>query len=446
MTQVLAPEALLEGTAVRFGWAIAYRDGRIEQVGPLEQLRAANPSYPVIEVPQRLLVPGLVNAHSHSFQSLVRGLGDDRPFAAWRDVLYRFTPRLGPEEVYTAGLFAFGEMLRYGTTTVCDFFYLHHGDNERAVALAQAAEDLGIRLVLARSMMDWEVAPAAYRETPEQAVANGRALAARFQGHPLVRVIPAPHSPHGASGEMIQAGARLAAELATPWHIHVAEAPYEGEQIRARHGCGLLEWIARLGALDERIRIVHGVWLEEQEIAALGHAGGGLIHCPGSNLFLGDGIAPLRTYLRHDVTVTLGCDSGSANSRLSVFDEMRLAATLQKGLAGSGDALDAEAVLQMATVNGEHVTGLPLGRIVPGALADFCLIRLDDLSMQPRHRIVQNLVYSLHHGAVSDVFVHGQPVVREGRLVRVPEAAIVERVRRLTERWSAELSQVEATA
>uniref|UniRef100_A0A831TFB4 Amidohydrolase n=2 Tax=Thermorudis TaxID=1649508 RepID=A0A831TFB4_9BACT len=445
MMRVLAPEALLDGTTVRFGWAVAYRDGWIEQVGPLEQLRAALPGCVVLEAPQRLLMPGLVNAHSHSFQSLLRGLGDDRPFAAWRDVLYRFTPRLGPEDVYTAGLFAFGEMLRYGTTTVCDFFYLHHGDNERAIALAQAAEDLGIRLVLARSMMDWDVAPAAYRETPEQAVANGRALASRFQGHSLVRVIPAPHSPHGASGEMIQAGARLAAELDTPWHIHVAEAPYEGEQIRRRYGCGPLEWIEQLGALDERIRIVHGVWLEEQEIAALGRAGGGLIHCPGSNLFLGDGIAPLRVYLQHGVTVTLGCDSGSANSRLSMFDEMRLAATLQKGLAGSGDALGAAEVLHMATANGEHVTGLPLGRIAPGMLADFCLIRLDDLSMQPRHRIAHNLVYSLHHGAVTDVYVHGEPVVREGHLVRVAEAAIVERARRLTESWMAELYRAEST-
>jgi len=304
---------------------------------------------------------------------------------------------------------------------------------------------LGIRLVLARSMMDWDVAPAAYRETPEQAVANGRALASRFQGHSLVRVIPAPHSPHGASGEMIQAGARLAAELDTPWHIHVAEAPYEGEQIRRRYGCGPLEWIEQLGALDERIRIVHGVWLEEQEIAALGRAGGGLIHCPGSNLFLGDGIAPLRVYLQHGVTVTLGGASGSGPKRVSTVHEMRLAATLQKGLAGSGDALGAAEVLHMATANGEHVTGLPLGRIAPGMLADFCLIRLDDLSMQPRHRIAHNLVYSSRHGAVTDVYVHGEPVVREGHLVRVAEAAIVERARRLTESWMAELYRAEST-
>jgi 5-methylthioadenosine/S-adenosylhomocysteine deaminase len=214
--------------------------------------------------------------------------------------------------------------------------------------------------VLARTMMDWEVAPPAFRETLEQAVANTRALASQLQGDPLVSVIPAPHSPHGASGEMIQAGARLAAELSTPWHIHVAEAPYEVEQTRQQYGFGPLAWLESLGALDERIRIVHGVWLEEAEIEALARVGGGLIHCPGSNLFLGDGIAPIPAYLRAGVAVSLGCDSGSANSKLSIFNEMRLAATLQHGMAQSSDALTAAQVVHMGTAGGAHASGRPV--------------------------------------------------------------------------------------
>lgn len=433
--RLFLPDALLVDSKVRPGWAVLARDGRIAAVEPAAELEAAHGEAVRELLPGMLLLPGSVNTHSHSFQSLLRGLGDDQPFFEWRTHLYAHMPGLDEEGVYTGALFAFGEMLLRGITTVCDFFYLNHGGNERALTVAKAARDLGIRLVLARTMMDWEVAPSAFRETPEQAVANIRALAAQFQGDPLVSVIPAPHSPHGASGEMVQAGARLADELSTPWHIHVAEAPYEGEQTRQRRGVGPLAWIESLGALDERIRIVHGVWLEDAEIEALARAGGGLIHCPGSNLFLGDGIAPIPKYLHAGVSVSLGCDSGSANNKLSIFNEMRLAATLQHGVAGSSDVLTAAQVFQMGTANGAHAAGRPVGEIRAGCWADLVAVDLADLSLQPQHRLLNNIVYAMEPTAIRHVYVGGEAVVRDGRLVRVPEQDIVMRVRTLTEGW-----------
>ena len=435
--RLFLPEAVLVGTDVRAGWALVAREGRVAAVGPAADLLAAHPGAAREELPGMLLLAGTVNAHSHSFQSLLRGLGDDRPFLQeWRQHLYRLMPTLDAEGVYVGALFAFGEMLLRGVTTVCDFFYLHHGTNERSLAVARAARDLGIRLVLARTMMDVGASPPAFRETPEQAEANGRELAARLQGDPLVSVIPAPHSPHGASGEMIRAGARLAAEWGTPWHIHVAEAPYEGAATREQYGHPPLAWIESLGALDPRIRIVHGVWLEDAEIASLGRAGGGLVHCAGSNLFLGDGIAPLLTYLREGVTVALGCDSGSANNRLSIFADMRLAATLQKGLAGSSDALTAEQVFLMGTANGARAVGQPVGALEVGAHADFVLLDLADLSLLPAHRLLRNIVYALEATAIRHVYVGGQPVVRDGRLIHQSERTIGERVRTLTAGWS----------
>jgi 5-methylthioadenosine/S-adenosylhomocysteine deaminase len=438
--RLFLPDALLLDGGIRPGWALLARDGRIAAVGPADELVAAHPEAAREELAGMLLAPGTVNAHSHSFQSLLRGLGDDQPFPTWRGYLYRFMPRLDAEGVHTGGLFAFGEMLRRGVTTVCDFFYLHHGANERALALARAARDVGIRLVLARSMMDWETAPAAFRETAEQAVANARALAARLQGDRLVSVVPAPHSPHAASAEMVRAGARLAAEWGTPWHVHVAEARYEGEATRASHGLGPLGWIGHVlgGALDERIRIVHGVWLEDDEIAALGAAGGGLIHCPGSNLFLGDGVAPIPSYLRAGVVVSLGCDSGSANNRLSLFGEMRLAATLQKGLAGGAEVLSAEQVLAMGTQAGAHAAGQPVGALAEGRYADLVGLDLGDLSLQPRHNLLRNVVYAMEPTAVRCVYVHGEAVVRDRGLVKQSERTIAERVRALTAGWAEE--------
>lgn len=439
MKMILIPEIVLTDLVPRRAWAIAIDGGKIIAVGPRESLIQEYPDAEIREEPGMLALPGTINAHSHSFQSLMRGLSDDQPFTNWRRILYQFMPQLDEEGVYTAALFAFAEMLRGGITTVCDFFYLHHGGIAHDLAAIQAARDIGIRLVFARTMMDWSVAPSAFRETVDQAVANSQALAAKIQGDPRVTVLPAPHSPHGASGAMIRAGARLAAEWGTPWHIHVAEAPYEGEETRRRYGCGPLAWIASLGALDERIRIVHGVWLEDQEIAALGQVGGGLIHCPGSNLFLGDGIAPLRKYLQAGVTVTLGCDSGAANNRLCLFDEMRLAATLQKGLANDGGALTAADVFQMGTANGEHVTGLRVGRLAPGYFADIVLVNLHDLSLHPSHNLLRNLVYSLNHRAITTVYVHGKVVMRDGQLVQVNERDLASRVAALTTSWEASL-------
>lgn len=434
--RLFLPDALLVDGDLRPGWALLAADGRIAAVGPADELTMQAGTAERVELPGHLLMAGTVNAHSHSFQSLLRGLGDDRPFFEWRRYLYHFMPRLDAEGVYVGALFAFGEMLLRGVTTVCDFFYLHHGAIEHDLAVVRAARDLGIRLVLARTMMDWEAAPSAFRETPEQAVANARALAARLQGDPLASIVPAPHSPHAASGEMIQAGARLAAEWCVPWHVHVAEARYEGEATRARYGAGPLGWIASLGALDERIRIVHGVWLDDEEIALLGRAGGGLIHCAGSNLFLGDGMAPLPKYFDAGVTVALGCDSASANNKLSIFGEMRLAATLQKGLALSSDRLTAEQALRMGTRNGGQAAGQPVGALEVGRFADLVAVDLGDLSLQPAHDLARNVVYAMEPTAIRHVWVHGEPVVRDGRLVLVSERAIVPRVAALTAGWA----------
>src|SRR3954453_14024952 len=176
------------------------------------------------------VVPGTVNAHAHSFQALLRGYGDDLSFMGWRDgVLYPFSERLDREGIRTGALFDFAEMIRHGVTTVVDFFYLHDRGNEDALAVVEAAAEAGLRLVLARSMYDWSGAPKRYLETPDEAVRNGRSLADALRGDRRAFVQPARHSIHGASPEMIRAGASLAEELDTPFHVHVAEGRYERE-------------------------------------------------------------------------------------------------------------------------------------------------------------------------------------------------------------------------
>jgi len=452
MRLITAEQVWVDG-AFRQGWAVEIQGDEITWVGPLAERGAGpaetgrpaaggrptagySPAAAVEDWGRVALVPGTVNAHNHSFQSLLRGIADDRPFFVWRDqALYRFAPRLGPEGVYAGALLAFGEMLGYGVTTVNDFFYIHDGGNENAEAVIQAAQDVGIRLVLTRTMYDWTGAPSSFVETVADAARRTRQLMEKYAGHPSVTVYPAPHSPHAASPEMIQAGWRLAEETGTYFHIHVAEGQYEVEQIRRQYGLKPIEWLESLGVLGPRLVIVHGVWLDEEDIRRLGGAGAGLAYNPASNMFLGDGITKLPEMLAAGVRVALGTDGGCSNNRTSVFDEMRMCALLQKVARLDGSAIDAETVFHLGTAGGGDVLGLPIGRIAPGCKADLVALDLDDISLCPPHNLLKNIVYSMSPTAIRRVMVGGRLVWAGGELLTFPLARIRRLVETVTAGW-----------
>lgn len=425
---VLEPDLLYVGGSLRPGLALSLEGGRIVDVGQATGRGT--------RLSGRALLPGTVNAHNHSFQSLVRGFGDDLRFADWRDQgIYRYSLGLGPADVYVGALFAFGEMLTYGVTTVADFFYLHDQGNDNAHAVIRAARDLGIRLVLARAFYDWPRGPARYRETPEDAARRCVELARSVGGDPLVAVHPAPHSPHAASPAMVEAGAAVSAETGAPLHVHCAEAPYEVEQTKAEHGTTPLRYLDRHGAVTSRTLVVHGCWLDDGEWALLGRAGGKLAYNPSSNMFLGDGITPLRKAIAAGVTVALGTDGGCSNNQVSVFGEMRMAALLQKVAALDSTAMTAAEVFRMGTEGGGEALALPVGRLEAGYRADLVAVDLDHLSMLPPQRAANHLVYALDPRAIREVYVEGRCVYADGDLVGVPRARIAEEVRRVTRDW-----------
>src|SRR5206468_11103554 len=208
------------------GHAVDVEGGRITAVEPAGRLGQGD-----LTLAGRALLPGTVNAHCHTFQSLLRGLGDDLDFMGWRDrVLYPFSERLDRRGIALGAELAFAEMLRHGVTTCVDFFYLQDSGNDNAEAVIEAARAIGIRLVLARTMYDWEGAPKRYRETVADAARRTRELIAAHRDDETTVVQPAPHSPHGASPAMIRAGWEIAETEATRFHIHVAEGRYEGER------------------------------------------------------------------------------------------------------------------------------------------------------------------------------------------------------------------------
>jgi 5-methylthioadenosine/S-adenosylhomocysteine deaminase len=429
----LVPDLVLGADGWQAGHAVEVAGGRIAAVGP-----AGPPRPDDVRLARRALVPGTVNAHCHTFQSLLRGLGDDLDFMGWRDrVLYPFSARLDRDGIALGAAFAFAEMLLAGATTCVDFFYLQDDGNDNAEAVIAAAREVGIRLVLARAMYDWAGAPARYRETVADAARRTRALVERYAADPTVRVQPAPHSPHGASPAMIRAGWEVAEAAGTPFHIHVAEGRYEGERTLREHGATPIRHLDRLGVLGPRMIGVHCVWLDDEEVALMGDRGAGLAYCPGSNMFLGDGITRLPELLRAGVRAGLGTDGGCTNNRLSVFEEMRMASLLQRVRLLDGTALSADTAFALGTRSGAGLLGLEAGVIARGRLADLVALDVGHASLHPPTDLLRSIVYAMSHQAVTDVWVHGRRVVEAGRLTTVEAEALLERVRRLTAGWTA---------
>jgi len=433
----LQPDIVLSGGCWRGDQVIAVNDGRITDVAPVSP--GAGTATDITRLRGKALLPGTVNAHCHSFQSLLRGLGDDLDFMAWRDrVLYPYSTRLDRDGIYLGAAFAFTEMLLHGATTCVDFFYLQDEGNDNAEAVIQAARDVGIRLVLARAMYDWEGAPARYREKPAEAAARTAELIGRYAKDPLVSVQPAPHSPHGASPAMIRAGFEVAQSAGTPFHIHVAEGQYEGARTLKEHGATPIRYLEKLGVLGERMIGVHCIWLDDEEIRLMGERGAGLACCPSSNMILGDGITRITEMREAGVVIGLGTDGGCTNNRLSVFEEMRTAALLQKVRHLDGTRLPAEQAFQMGTLDGGRLLDLETGDIKQGMLADFVAIDLGHPSLHPPINLLKSVVYAMSPQAITDVWVHGRHVVKDQRVATVDQGALMERVTTLTRGWTRE--------
>ena len=433
----LAPDLVLVDGRFESARAVEIADGRIIGIVPFPPPWGdAAFADDLVRLPGRALLPGTVNAHCHTFQSLLRGLGDDMDFMRWRDrVLYPFSTRLDREGIYLGAAFAFAEMLIHGATTCVDFFYLQDAGNDNAEAVIRAARDTGIRLVLARTMYDWEGAPARYRETPADAARRTRELIRAHAGDPVVTVQPAPHSPHGASPAMIRAGWEVAEAERAPFHIHVAEGQYEGQRTLAEHGATPIRYLDKLGVLGPRMIGVHCVWLDDAEIALMAERGAALAYCPSSNMALGDGITRITEMRERGVRIGLGTDGGCTNNRLSVFEEMRMASLLQKVRHLDGTRLPAEDAFVMGTEGGAGILGLSAGAIAPGALADLVAVDLGHPSLHPPTNLLKSVVYAMSHQAVTDVWVHGRWVVRDQRLATLDQTDLLARVRALTRDW-----------
>jgi 5-methylthioadenosine/S-adenosylhomocysteine deaminase len=435
--KAVAAERVWTGGSFETGRAVVMDARTIVEVADRGSL---DPGIEVDDWGHVAIVPGTVNAHGHAFQNLLRGFAADRPFPSWRDdVLYPFSERLDGDAIYAGALFAFAEAVLAGVTTTVDFFYLNDGANENAERVVRAAQDIGIGLVLARTFYDEDAptsAPKRYREDPVDAAARCRDLHARHATDPLIDVHPAPHSLHAASPETIRIALELARDLDVPCHLHLAEAAYERDQVVERYLTTPVRLLEREGLLDDRLVTIHAVWLDEGEMDLLASYDVGVVHCPGANAFLGDGVAPVPELLRRGVRVALGPDGGCANDRQSVFDEMRMASLAARARLVDGGALDAPTAFDMGTRAGAHLLRQPVGVLEAGRRADLVALDLDDLSLHPLAILERNVVHSMQATAVRRVMVAGEVVVENGRPTRIDMDDLRRRVTETTSGWT----------
>jgi 5-methylthioadenosine/S-adenosylhomocysteine deaminase len=351
----------------------------------------------------------------------MRGWADDLPFARWRsDALYKIVPQLSPDDVYWTFRVAFDEMLAAGITTVAEFFYLNGAGNAHAQSAIRAAHDAGIRLVFARTWMDARYAPAAFRETIDEAHARTEALMDEFPG---VHICVAPHSLHAASPDMIRAAAAFAKQRDCMLHVHVAEAPYEGTETLERFGATPVALLQQLDALNDRTVAIHAIHITGDEKQMLAHAGARVVHNPMTNQYLGDGICDAIGLGEVGVTIGLGTD---ADVKPSILDEMRAASLLQKIARLDGSALGANTAFELGTTQGARALRVDAGELRTGAYADYVVV--DVASCDPWIPLCNHLVYRGESAHVRETYVAGRLVRSRGQ--EAPRKAM-ETLRRL---------------
>lgn len=388
--------------------AVAIRDGRIIAVLPMDEARLRFQPGETVELPQHVLIPGLVNLHAHAAMNLMRGIADDLPLMRWlREAIWPAESRhVSAAFVRDGTLLAAAEMLRGGITT-CNDMYFYPG------AAAEAFAEAGMRAVVGIVVLDF---PTPWASDADDYLRKGLETRDRFAKHPLLSFSVAPHAPYTVSDAAFERVRALADELDTGIHIHVHETETEIHESLATHGVRPLARLARLGVLGENTIGVHAVHLADMDVELLARHGCSVAHCPTSNMKLGSGIAPVTRLLDAGIRVGLGTDGAASNNRVDLFQEMRHAALLAKVASLDAGALPAHRVLAMATIDGARALGMEalIGSITPGKQADLCAVDLGGLFTQPCFDPVSHLVYSAGREHVTHVWVNGELRVNKG--------------------------------
>ncbi len=422
------------GTELEPGW-IRFESGLVAELGTGEPPGAAEDLHGAV------VTPGLVNTHHHLYQTLTRAEAQEADLFTWLQTLYPVWARIDDEMLYAAARTGLAELALSGCTTVFDHHYVFpRGVSGLVEAELQAAADLGVRIVASRGSMDLGVSdgglpPDNLVEQVDDVLADTERLAAIVDGA-MTQIVVAPCSPFSVTTRLMEDSAALARRLGLRLHTHLAETVEEEAYCRQIFGCTPVEYLERVGWLEDDVWCAHCVHLSQAEIERFGAHGVGVAHCPTSNLRLGAGVAPVRQLLDAGVEVGLGVDGSASNERSDLFFEVKQALLMARGRGGPA-AMTAREALRLATRGGAAVLGRDdLGSLEPGKRADLAVWRIDGLELGGARDPVGGLVLSAPHH-VERLYVGGEEVVRAGSLTGADAGEIAREHRRQAARlWS----------
>jgi 5-methylthioadenosine/S-adenosylhomocysteine deaminase len=362
-----------------------------------------------------LIMPGLINCHTHAAMSLLRGLADDLPLDRWlNDYIFPSEARhAGPEFVYLGTKLSAVEMVLGGITTFADgYFHMEHA--------ARATLEVGARAVVAQGILD---VPAPDAPLPGSWKARAEQFLSDCPSDSLITPALFCHSPYLCSPETFVAAQRLCSESGALLFSHVAETLWEVGETRTKYGRTPVEHLAQFGILRPGFVAVHAIHLSHAEEDVLAESGATVVHCPESNMKLASGAAPILDLLKRGVSVGIGTDGPASNNNLDLFEEMRSASLMHKLISRDPQAMSARTLVQMATVGGAEVLGMDdrIGSLKVGKLADIVVIDLKRPHLTPLYDPISHLVYAARASDVRDVLVNGKPVVRNGCVLTVDE-------------------------
>jgi len=410
--------------------SIAIERGLIVSIMTRAEAEQAYPDAESIELPDHVLLPGFINAHTHSPMTLLRGYADDMDLDVWlQDHIWPAEQKfVGPSFVADGARLAIAEMFRAGTTCFNDMYFFPD-------VLGQTCLETGVRASIGVPLIETQTA---WASDIDSYFEQGLQLHDEWRAESLLSITFAPHAPYSVSDETLRRVATHSRELEVPVHLHLLETKWDIKHSLQHHDVLPLHRLRDLDLLNSRLLAVHMTQLSSEDIDQLAQTGVHVVHCPQSNLKLASGICPLDALLEAGVNVALGTDGAASNNDLDLLSEAQTAALLAKGISGNPQAVDAFQALEMLTINGAKALGIDqlTGSIEVGKAADLCAIDLSCPETQPLYHVVSQVIYAASRTQVSDVWVAGRRVLDSGRLTTID----LEEVIRKAGQWQSRLA------
>ena len=400
--------------------AVAVRGDRVLAVGPEAEVRKACSAAQVVDCAGKVLMPGMINAHTHVPMTLMRGLADDLRLDVWLQGYVWPVERefVSPDFVRLGTQLACAELIRSGVTCFADMYFFEEN-------VAKATAEAGLRAVCSQTVLKFPTPDAV---SFEDSLAAAREFIIHWKGHTLITPSVAPHAPYTCTPEILRATAQLAVEFDVPLHTHIAETALEVENMRRENGMPVVPYVKKQGLFDAKVLAAHCIHIDEGEMRTLLHAGAGVAHNPSSNLKLASGLASVQKMLNLGMNVGIGTDGPASNNDLDMFEEVRLAAFVAKTVSNDPTAVPAGTALKMATLFGARALhlGSVTGSLEPGKRADLILVDISPLHNSPRFRrdadaIYSQLVYAGNATDVTDVMVNGKWLMLDRELLTLNE-------------------------